>query len=40
MDTPKNTNANNNSQWTSIGSVVREILRDCSSRLCDPRRVG
>jgi len=32
MDTPKNTNANNNSQWTSIGSAVREILRESRNR--------
>ena len=32
MDTPRNTNANNNSQWTSIGSAVREILRESRNR--------
>jgi len=32
MDTPKNTNANNNSQRTSIGSAVREILRESRIR--------
>ena len=32
MDTPKNTNANNNSQWTSIGSAVREILKESHNR--------
>jgi len=32
MDTPKNTNANNNSQWTSRGSAVREILRESHIR--------
>ena len=32
MDTPENTNANNNSQWTSIGSAVREILRESRKR--------
>lgn len=32
MDTPGNTNANNNPQWTSIGSAVREILRDSRKR--------
>jgi hypothetical protein len=32
MDIPKNTNDNNNSQWTSIGSSVREILQESRSR--------
>ena len=32
MDTPGNTNANNNSQWTSIGSAVRETLRESRNR--------
>ena len=32
MDTPRNTNANNNSQWTSIGSAVRVILRESRNR--------
>jgi hypothetical protein len=32
MDTPENTNTNNNSQRSSIGSVVREILRESRNR--------
>lgn len=32
MDTPKHTGANNNSQWTSIGSAVREILWESRKR--------
>jgi hypothetical protein len=32
MDTPKHTGANNNSQWRSIGSAVREILRESHHR--------
>ena len=32
MDIPPNTNANNNSQWTSIGSAVREILQKSRNR--------
>ena len=32
MDTTQDTNANNNSQWTSIGSAVREILRESHNR--------
>jgi len=32
MDTTHNTDANNNSQWTSIGSAVREILRESRKR--------
>lgn len=32
MDTHKNTNANNDSEWASIGSAVREILQDSSNR--------
>jgi len=32
MDTTKNTNANNNSQRGSIGSAVRETLRESRKR--------
>lgn len=32
MDTPKNTNAKNESDWTSIGVAVREILRESRKR--------
>ena len=32
MDTPQNVNADNNSQWTSVGSTVREILRESRNR--------
>jgi len=32
MDTPGNTNADNNSQGSSIGSAVREILRESRNR--------
>ena len=32
MSIPPNTNADSNSQWTSIGSTVREILRESRSR--------
>ena len=32
MDIPKNTNVNNNSQGSSIGSAVREILRESRNR--------
>jgi hypothetical protein len=32
MDTTKNTHADNNSQWSSIGSAVREILRESRNR--------
>ena len=32
MDIPQNTNANNNSQWSSIDSAVRETLRESRNR--------
>ena len=32
MDTTQNTNANDKSNWTSIGSAVREILRESRNR--------
>ena len=32
MDIPQNTNADNNSQWASIGSAVRETLRERRKR--------
>jgi hypothetical protein len=32
MDIPSNTNADNNSQWASVGSAVREILRESRNR--------
>lgn len=32
MDIPQNTNADNNSQWASIGSAVRETLRESRKR--------
>jgi hypothetical protein len=32
METTKNTNANNNSQWSLIGGAVREILRESRKR--------
>ena len=32
MATPENTNAKNNTQWDSIGSAVREILRESHNR--------
>jgi hypothetical protein len=32
METPENTHANNNTQWRSIGSAVREILRESRKR--------
>ncbi|MFC1879725.1 hypothetical protein ACFLZW_07390 [Chloroflexota bacterium] len=38
MDTTHNTDANNNSQWTSIGSAVREILRESRKRRVVIRR--
>jgi hypothetical protein len=38
MDTTHNTDANNNSQGTSIGSAVREILRESRQRCLVIRR--
>jgi len=32
MDIPPNTNADNNFQWTSIGSAFREILQESRNR--------
>ena len=32
MDIPPNFNADNNSQWASIGSAVREILQESRNR--------
>jgi hypothetical protein len=32
MDIPPNTHEDNNSLWTSIGSAVREILRESRKR--------
>jgi accessory gene regulator protein AgrB len=32
MDIPPNTHTDNNSQWTSIGSAVHEILRESRKR--------
>jgi hypothetical protein len=32
MSTPENTHENNNTQWRSIGSAVREILRESHHR--------
>jgi hypothetical protein len=32
MDIPPNTNADNNSHWTSLGGAVREILRESRNR--------
>jgi enoyl-CoA hydratase/carnithine racemase len=32
MDTPTNSNANNNSQWNSMGSAFRETLRESQKR--------
>lgn len=32
MDIPKNTIANDNSHWSSIGSAVRETLRESRKR--------
>jgi hypothetical protein len=32
MDTPSNARADNNSQWASIGSAVRDILHESRKR--------
>ena len=32
MDSTQNTNSNNNFQWISIGSAIREILRESRKR--------
>ena len=40
MSIPPNTNTDNNSQWTSIGSAVREILQESRNRRVMIRKIS